>query len=180
MQSTRRAKRTLPSHTSNSHVSHRKFARSPKFKLRRSLSASIRFRVTSVCGNLAPSISSALCFQALTNPFSRNSLLCTSIQNHGGFYPTTTLSAVPPPRGGSQLLCSLRVAASWFLFALFCRVPSFVFNRLQPLPAKSGGGGTSTRPARLPRPHLTTRRMQRTICAQSTAASSGAQKPDEA
>src|SRR6266404_4303368 len=41
-----------------------------------------------------------------------------------------------------QRFCYQQLAASCFLFALFFTLLSFIFNRLQPLCPKQGGGGT--------------------------------------
>jgi hypothetical protein len=82
-----------------------------------------------------------LCLQELTNPFSRNSLVFTSIQNPGG--AGAFLSGCSREHGSrvtSHVLsfaCSLFAVSLRFFFAL---VP-FVFKSLQPLFQKHPGWG---------------------------------------
>src|ERR1700732_600651 len=85
-------------------------------------------------------------FHTLTSPLSRNSFVCTSIQNPGrvtgGYYPNwSTLAAQREPQATSFQ----QFAASCSLLPLFWKLPPFVFNRLQPLFPKHPGGGGCTR-----------------------------------
>src|SRR5258708_36651916 len=72
----------------------------------------------------------ALCFHNLTNPFSRNLFIFTSIQNPGGCGGAPSISAPCPLClcGKSHVLSSL--PPLFRLFALFLAPPSFVSNAL--------------------------------------------------
>jgi hypothetical protein len=88
-----------------------------------------------------------LCFHNLTNPFSRKPFVCRSIQNPGGvgyvctYWNVAVESAIfvlAITDHNSRAFSSLQPLC--FSWALFCELPSFVFNRLQPLLQKRGGG----------------------------------------
>ena len=92
-----------------------------------------------------------LSFHNLTNPFSRNSFLFTSIQIPRGVTSSTlnvssfrcafrVPNNLPDPQT-RQPFCLQWLAASLGLLALFCEPRSFVFNSLQPLLPKCGGWG---------------------------------------
>src|SRR5882762_897497 len=84
-------------------------------------------------------------FQVLTNPFSTNPFLSTSIQNPRGVHAPRPLRSELSALGVADFckrFCYQQLAASCFLFALFFTLLSFIFNRLQPLCPKQGGGGT--------------------------------------
>src|SRR6266436_580798 len=94
---------------------------------------------------------SALCFHILTNCFSRNSFILTTIRiaPPGVGVQTSNLSpnSVPPrrclprPCRGGKSIVFRRLLPLSRLFALFSALPPFVFNRLQPLFAKYRGWG---------------------------------------
>jgi len=88
-------------------------------------------------------------FPAMANTYPpHNQQLPHSFHAHRGWHPkhhdAGRLSAVSIFRSGrrsanDQSLCFQRRTASYFLLPLFSRLPSFVFNRLQPLFAKHPG-----------------------------------------
>ncbi len=122
----------------------------------------------------------ALCFHNLTNPFSRNLFIFTSIQNPGGCGGAPSISAPCPLClcGKSHVLSSLPPLCR--LFALFSAPPSFVFNRLRPLfPKHPGWGGSvrhrsqATKPARVPGVPIPTESCQLTADSRSPSGAKG-------
>jgi len=74
-----------------------------------------------------------LSFQQLLSCFFRNSFVFTSICVAPWYFRAWVLGSSPVTRHESQVTLFHGFAASCSLLPLFFRLPSFVFNRLQPL-----------------------------------------------
>ena len=129
------------------------------------------------CDNLAPHrFATRFVFMRLQIPFPATPFFSHLYKTRGVLPDDHHFRRASTSRAAAKLcvLCGLPpLGFSSLSFVEFSRLFSIGCS----LFPQNRGVGCPTSPSR--RTYLTTRRMQRTICAQSTAASSGAQKSDE-
>ena len=91
-----------------------------------------------------PSISSTLCFHALTNPFSRNSLLFTFIQNPGGFTDCHAPNRFRHIRSPNNSRVLFGLPPLDFSLVSFCEIARLFSMVCRLFSQNAGGGGIPT------------------------------------